>query len=44
VTSYLAFDEHYAIGVWIGVAVMLAGVAIFVLAPYLRKQQVTPVR
>jgi O-acetylserine/cysteine efflux transporter len=41
VTSYLAFDEHFVMGVWIGAAVMLAGVAIFVCAPYLRKQQRT---
>lgn len=37
VTSYLAFDEHFAAGVWIGVAIMLAGVALFVCAPYFRK-------
>jgi O-acetylserine/cysteine efflux transporter len=45
VTSYLAFDEHFATGVWIGAAVMLAGVAIFVCAPYLGKRQAasTPV-
>jgi O-acetylserine/cysteine efflux transporter len=39
VTSYLAFDEHFATGVWIGAAVMLVGVAIFVCAPYLRWRQ-----
>jgi O-acetylserine/cysteine efflux transporter len=39
VTSYMAFDEHFATGVWIGAAVMLAGVAIFVCAPYLRWRQ-----
>jgi len=38
VTSWLAFDEHFAAGVWIGVGVMLAGVAIFVCAPYFKRK------
>jgi O-acetylserine/cysteine efflux transporter len=44
VTSYIAFDEHFATGVWIGAAVMLAGVAIFVCAPYLGKRQAASTR
>ena len=36
VTSYLAFDERFAAGVWVGVAVMLMGVAVFVCAPRFR--------
>jgi O-acetylserine/cysteine efflux transporter len=34
VTSYLAFDERFAVGVWGGVVVMLVGVAVFVCTPY----------
>jgi O-acetylserine/cysteine efflux transporter len=43
VTSYLAFDEHFATGVWAGAIVMLAGVALFVCAPLLRRLPVAPV-
>ncbi|SKC08241.1 EamA family transporter [Luteibacter sp. 22Crub2.1] len=32
-TSWLVFDEHFASGVWLGIAVMLAGVVVFVLSP-----------
>lgn len=32
-TSWLVFDEHFAPGVWFGIAIMLAGVVVFVVAP-----------
>lgn len=32
-TSWLVFDEHFAPGVWCGIAIMLAGVVVFVVAP-----------
>jgi O-acetylserine/cysteine efflux transporter len=32
-TSWLVFDEHFAVGVWCGIAIMLAGVVVFVVAP-----------
>lgn len=40
VTSYLAFDEHFAPGVWVGACVMLLGVAVFVCAPWFRRSAV----
>ncbi|MET0618091.1 MAG: EamA family transporter [Luteibacter sp.] len=32
-TSWLVFDEHFAPGVWFGIAIMLAGVVVLVVAP-----------
>ncbi|MEX1826222.1 EamA family transporter [Luteibacter sp. CQ10] len=40
VTSYVAFDERFSAGVWVGVAVMLFGIGVFVCAPYLRRRVV----
>jgi len=39
VTSYLAFDERFALHVWAGIAVILAGIAMFVAAPWLRMKR-----
>ena len=38
VTSFLVFDEAFPVSVWIGVAVILLGVALFVSAPYLERR------
>ncbi len=38
-TSYLAFDERFSAGVWLGVLVMLLGIGVFVCAPCVRWQR-----
>jgi O-acetylserine/cysteine efflux transporter len=39
VTSYLVFDERFPVEVWVGIVVMLAGVAAFVLAPWIASRR-----
>lgn len=36
VTSWIVFDEHFAPQVWAGMAIILAGIALFVASPWLR--------
>lgn len=39
VTSYVAFDERFSVEVWIGVAVVMVGIAVFMCAPYLKRRK-----